>query len=291
MDLFALRNHFYVGNYQQVVADAASFNARGNSDLESECELILMRAQIALGNHFLVIQKVRDDAPHALRAAKLLAQHMQDPVGSANTVNDALDKMLCDSEAATNPNVLLLIGQIFNSQSKYEETLKHTHDSENVELMALLIQTFLFMNRRDLAEKQFATMQQKEDDHTLTQMASAWINLAKGGAVIRDALFTYTDLADKFGTSTLIFNGMAAANMGQGDFEDAESNVNSALQMNSNDVDSLINLVAILQHTRPSDARISSTLSLLQHQHPHHPYVKAYLASEDSFNRIAGISA
>ena len=110
-------------------------------------------AQIALGNHFLVIQKVRDDAPHVLRAAKLLAQHMQartrsmlprvdsldssrlqDPVSSEDAVNAGLDKMLCDSQAATNPSVLLLVGQIFNSQGKYEETLKHIHDSENVEL-------------------------------------------------------------------------------------------------------------------------------------------------------------
>jgi len=291
MDLYALRNQLYTGNYQQVVADAAAFNAKGNSDLELECDLLLMRAQIALGNHFLVIQKVRDDAPHVLRAAKLLAQHMQDPVSSEDAVNAGLDKMLCDSQAATNPSVLLLVGQIFNSQGKYEETLKHIHDSENVELMALLVQTFLFMNRSDLAQKQFATMQQKEDDHTLTLIASAWVNLSKGGSDIKQALFTYADLADKFGTSTLIFNGMAAANMGQGDFGEAESNVNSALQMNSNDVDSLINLVGILQHVRPADARISSTLSLLQHQHPHHPYVKAYTASEDSFNRVAGITA
>ena len=45
--------------------------------------------------------------------------------------------------------------------------------------MALLVQTFLFMNRSDLAQKQFATMQQKEDDHTLTLIASAWVNLSK----------------------------------------------------------------------------------------------------------------
>ena len=35
------------------------------------------RAYIALGNHFLVLQKVRDDDPISLQACKLLANYMQ----------------------------------------------------------------------------------------------------------------------------------------------------------------------------------------------------------------------
>lgn len=291
MDLFAIRNQLYSGNYQQVVTDAAAFNPKGNQELKTECEVLLMRAHIALGNHFLVLQNVRDDAPYELRAVKLLAQFMQDPEGGAEPANSKLNEWLCVPEAATNTTVLLVAGTVYNMQGNYEETLKLLHASEDAELMSLLVQTFLSMSRIDLAEKQFKTMQQKEDDHTLTQLASTWVNLAKGGSNIKEALFTFTDLADKFGTSTLIFNGMAAAHMGQGEFEDAEGCINSALQMNPNDVDSLINLIAILTHLRPGDDRIQNTHSMLQHQHPKHPYVKAYQASQDSFNRIAGISA
>lgn len=43
---------------------------------------------------------------------------------------------------------------------------------------ALNVQIFLKMHRSDYAEKQLRVMQGIDEDHPLTQLANAWLNLA-----------------------------------------------------------------------------------------------------------------
>lgn len=43
---------------------------------------------------------------------------------------------------------------------------------------ALNVQIFIKMHRSDYAERQLRIMQQIDEDHTLTQLANAWLDLA-----------------------------------------------------------------------------------------------------------------
>jgi hypothetical protein len=50
--------------------------------------------------------------------------------------------------------------------------------------LALNVQIYLQMNRTDHAEKQLRVMQQLDEDHTLTQLANAWVDLVLVGTHI-----------------------------------------------------------------------------------------------------------
>ena len=124
---------------------------------------------------------------------------------------------------------------------------------------ALNVQIFLKMHRSDYAERQLRVMQQIDEDHTLTQLANAWLNLAvvcslyfnyseernvdflglvslfcnflldQGGSKIQEAYLVFQDFSEKYPMTSLILNGRAVCCMHMGNFDEAETLLLEAL--------------------------------------------------------------
>ncbi|RZC46820.1 hypothetical protein C5167_039771 [Papaver somniferum] len=250
--LFSLRNNFYLGAYQAAINNSDVPNLSQEDSIERDS--LVYRSYIALGSYQLVISEIDSSAPTALQAVKLLASYLCGPEQKENTIS-SLKEWLGDSAIGNNPVLRLIAGIIFMHEQDYNEALKHTNTGGTMELHALNVQIFLKMYRSDFAEKQLKIMQQIDEDHTLTQLANAWLNLAVGGSKIQEAYLIFQDFSEKYPMTGLILNGKAVCCMHMGHFDEAESLLLEALNKDAKDAETLANLIVCSLHLGKQSSR------------------------------------
>ncbi|KAI3709919.1 hypothetical protein L2E82_39688 [Cichorium intybus] len=277
--LFNLRNYFYLGAYQAAINNSDVPNLSEEDLIERDC--IVYRSYIALGSYQLVINEVDSSAATPLQAVKLLALYLSSPDSKESTIS-SIKEWLGDAAIGNNPILRLIAGTIFMHEQDYNEALKHTNSGGTMELYALNVHIFLKMHRSDYAEKQLRVMQQIDEDHTLTQLATAWLNLAVGGSKIQEAYLIFQDFSEKYQMTSLILNGKAVCCMHMANFDEAESFLLEALNKDAKDRETLANLVVCSLHLGKPSSRFLSQLKLSD---PEHMLLKRGLTAEENFNR------
>ncbi|KAK6150184.1 hypothetical protein DH2020_017709 [Rehmannia glutinosa] len=277
--LFGLRNNFYIGAYQAAINNSEIPNL--SSDEVVERDSLVYRSYIALGSYQLVINEIDSAAATPLQAVKLLALYLSSHANKETAIS-SLHEWLGDPAIGNNPILRLIAGIIFMHEQDYNEALKHTNAGGTMELHALNVQIFLKMHRSDYAEKQLRVMQGIDEDHTLTQLANAWLNLAVGGSKIQEAYLIFQDFSEKYPMTSLILNGKAVCCMHKGEFDEAETLLLEALNRDAKDPETLANLVVCSLHLGKPSSRYLSQLKLSD---PEHILVKRASTAEEGFDR------
>jgi coatomer protein complex subunit epsilon len=277
--LFTLRNNFYLGAYQAAINSSEVPNLSPDDAVERDS--LVYRSYIALGSFQLVVSEIDSSAATPLQAVKLLALYLSSPDNKESTIS-SLKEWLGDPAIGNNPILRLIAGIIFMHEQDYNEALKHTNAGGTMELHALNVQIFLKMHRSDYAERQLRVMQQTDEDHTLTQLANAWLNLAVGGSKIQEAYLIFQDFSEKYQMTSLILNGKAVCCMHMGNFDEAETLLLEALNKDAKDPETLANLIVCCLHLGKQSSRFLSQLKL---SHPDHVLVKRASTAEESFDR------
>lgn len=306
-DLFEVKTYFYIGAYQQCLNE---INKIRTASLRKDC--FMWRAYIAQQKHRVVLDGIgpNESSYPCLPAMRKVAEYFTAATSTEkrNAILKYFDENLgtlpsvdddnADDDAVYS-NIIwrLSAATVYYNEGLYENALRVVHgalalnpSSPDLECLAMQLQCLLKINRLDLAKKSLARMQEKDDDATLTQLATAWVNIEQGGDKLQDAYYIFQDFCDKFVSTSLLLNGQAVCFLGQEKYEEADSVLRLSLDKEPNNLDTLINLVALTQHYnvggKSNEDIINRYLSQIKDLHPTCQLAVDLERKEQDFDRL-----
>ncbi|KAL1915147.1 uncharacterized protein VTP21DRAFT_7628 [Calcarisporiella thermophila] len=291
-ELFILRNLFALGAYQSLINEVAS-SIRSNTLSDQgrlEAQSFLYRAQIAQGKYENVLRDIRADAPPELQSIKLLAKYL-----SARGKGDkqGMDKSREDvgemARESMSPIVLVVAATTYVCDGLVEEALKFVVKCpRNLECAAFRVQIYLHIDRLDLARKEISLVKTWAEDATLAQLMEAWVDLRSGGDRYQEAFYIFEEFGQSVSSHTLkVLNGQAVCNIALGRYPEAESVLLEALQKDSDDPETLVNLIACSTLAAKPAEVINRYMTQLREVAPSHPFLLDLDQKEAAFDRAA----
>jgi len=285
-ELFTLRTLFWIGNFQSAITEGTGLN-KLNASLVSERDEYVYRCYLSQGQNHIILNEIKDISPKTtvgMRAIKVMASFLEDP-SSAEIAVLQMREYLNDPSAANNKTLHIIAATLF-AHIDIKESLRVLKKGANMEQHAMLVQLYLRMDRPDLAQAQLKTMKAADEDHTLSQLATAWVAISTPGKAL-DAAYIYDELIDKYSTTAMLLNGLAAAKMQLNKFEEAETQLQEALNKAPSDPDTLANLITVSHHLQRPQNVINRYLSQLKTKAPNHELVTLMASFESAFDRTA----
>lgn len=300
-ELYTLRNLFWLGNYQLAINEAMNLK-KCPSHLGNEKAEYMYRAYLALGQYDVVTSEIGSEAALNLLGVKLLAQVLSGAADRDAAILQMQEWLNSDSTGSSIASLQLLLSILYahegvssesssssssGSGANLSEAIKVIHVGATMEQMAMLVQLYIRLDRLDFAVKQVEKMRGIDEDCTLTVMALGWCHLSTiPASKAQEAGYMFEELADKYGSSSLLLNAQAVAKMQQGLFDEADGLLSEALQKAPNDAETLANLIVVGQHLGREGDVTKRYLKQLKKAAPMHQLLQSLRVFEGAFDRV-----
>ncbi|XP_047388264.1 coatomer subunit epsilon isoform X2 [Sciurus carolinensis] len=175
-ELFDVKNAFYIGSYQQCINEAQRVKL-SSPERDVERDVFLYRAYLAQRKYGVVLDEIKPSSAPELQAVRMFAEYLASESRRDSIVAE-LDREMSRSVDVTNTTFLLMAASVYFHDQNPDAALRTLHQGDSLECMAMTVQILLKLDRLDLARKELKRMQDQDEDATLTQLATAWVNLA-----------------------------------------------------------------------------------------------------------------
>jgi tetratricopeptide (TPR) repeat protein len=296
-ELYMVKNHFWVGNFQQVIQEGADLRTSSKA-VVAERDAYVYRAYVAMKNAGMVIDETElsDDLLPPILAAKLLAEYTLANEGDSGAnerakavqgLRDLVASLQGGAGVVGNSLVQSVAATVYQREGDIPSALEAIRGQVDLEQRALAVQCYLALNRMDLAQRTLQVMQREDDDSALTQLCTAWLHMAQGGAKYQEAVYIFQELMDNYGATVSLLNGIGVANMHLGNLEEAQGSLTEALGMDATCPETLANLVVCAQRSDKGDEAVDRRREALRKVAPKHESLKRYDELKSGFAEAA----
>lgn len=286
--LFSIKNYFFLGSYQSCIGEALKFSTK-SEDEKLVKDIFLYRSYIAQGQAFIPLKEIPSTTKSTeLAAVRRFAEFRSNEAARTKILNQVLEDV--SSKAIQDETSAVLAAAILNESSNPEAAFRTVSKFEGLEARASKVFTLVKMNKKKMAFAEVKKMNSIDEDATLTQLANALVLTSLATGKVKDALYIYNEMAEKYGKTTDLEMHQAIVDVLTQDYQSADELLTSSLERDSNDPDVLINSVVVAQHLEKDDDVVERFISLLKHTHSSHPWTQDFLAKEAEFDRIVAES-
>lgn len=250
-------------------------------------DFYLYRAYIALKKYSIPLSEIKSDSAPMLIAVRRFAEYMNSEEKRPMILQEVIDEL--ESAGAVDDHYYLMNAIILLHDENVDDALRLLSVTSDtfLECLALKIQCLLKFWRVDLAAKELKKMQQLDEDATITQLATAWVDMQMGKEKIKDAFYIYQEIIDKYGATPSLLVSQASCLIQQQKYEDAEKLLLDAQQRDSNNPEALMGLYVVTQFLGKQIEVSNRYMNQLKQDHPAHMWTKELLAKEQEFDRLA----